>query len=623
MSSYEINSIGDLLANPEELAKDIAFLRALRNLKATTLAGDVPIIRDPTNGNAFLDLRQIAPTTGQTSQPIVPDPSGQAGNVLLTDGSNAYWGDLPEIIDWKKRVAANNGTLTANSAGIARRIVVNLHSKSYYSKIKWLWPLLGANLNAAIVPLIDRIGAGVPVNNNFVDADFSEALGLQGDGNVKYLETNIHASSLGSNANGGIGWWEGNVITGTGHDVPMGYQYNPGPGTDSYAFVLGSSKTEFQWNQDLAANNVIANVAAVSAHYYGQRSSATSRVLYKDAAQLANSTASDAAAAQGNGTFIVMGDNPNNVQTGGVYCWGGRCAVAYMTDGTLTADEITDLDSVLRSNLINALGRGSVSVTDNWKARLLSNGGTLTANSYSIASALVAQMQTRSYYSKIVYLLPFLGGNMKAAIVPLIDLRGVPLPKITGFVDGDFSETTGLQGNGTSKYLSTFLSPSSLNPTDGDKGNGGIGWWESHFTGAGNSEPLGSYASGGSERYVLDLRSTREFVCWGSTSGLADGGVAASNGNYYGQRSAANLRALYKGGTKLATNTSSLSLTDNKELMDVCGSNDYSGSAFVHTPYPGRGAVAYMTTGMLSDSEVTDLHNDLNTYLIAATGRPS
>jgi hypothetical protein len=50
-----------------------------------------------------------------------------------------------------------------------------------------------------------------------------------------------------------------------------------------------------------------------------------------------------------------------------------------------------------------------------------------------------------------------LGIGINAARVPLIDVLNIGAATNTGFADSDFSQTTGLQGNGSSKYLDYFL----------------------------------------------------------------------------------------------------------------------------------------------------------------------
>jgi hypothetical protein len=253
-----------------------------------------------------------------------------------------------------------------------------------------------------------------------------------------------------------------------------------------------------------------------------------------------------------------------------------------------------------------------------WRDRATAAGGTFGADSVEIADELIKAIKAESFNSKIVYLLPFLGANLATARVPLRDTLGVGIASNSNFVDADFSESTGLQGNGTTKYLNSLITPTQLGTTD----NGGLGWWERDFTGTGNSEPMGAYKASTSpdERFCLDLRPAQEAFHWGAIAGGAASGAAAGNKHYYGQRSGASNRELFIDGASAGTDTDTPTVDGSGDLtIKVCGS--HVGTAGGVLPWPGLGAVAYMTDGTLTAGEVATLHTLLTTYLITPTGR--
>jgi hypothetical protein len=252
-----------------------------------------------------------------------------------------------------------------------------------------------------------------------------------------------------------------------------------------------------------------------------------------------------------------------------------------------------------------------------WASRVKTNGAGFESNSMVIASNLLKVLQTRSYFSKIKYLLPLLGRGIGAARVPLIDVLNVGSATSTAFVDADFSQSTGLQGNGSTKYLDSLIKPSQI----GTSSNGGLGYWENNINLTGNVQPMGTYkADDGVLRFVLDLRTTRESFRWGNAANEANSGASAANGHYYGQRIASNSRAIYENGVSIATNTTNdaNAAASNANIIIVgCG------EAPTVAPWPGRCAVAYMTDGTLSASEISDLDALLRSYLFAPTGRPT
>jgi len=248
-----------------------------------------------------------------------------------------------------------------------------------------------------------------------------------------------------------------------------------------------------------------------------------------------------------------------------------------------------------------------------WIRRVSNNGGTMAVDSISIATDLMAQLEAASYYSKIIYLLPLLGSNFAAAQVPLIDVVNAGIPVNHNFNNGDFSQATGLQGDGSTKILDTNIKPSQL----GISSNGGMGWWEGNWSGSSNSEPIGCYNSGSSQRYVLDLRSSVWFFPWGAPGNNAAEATSAGNHHYYGNRSSSTDRRIFKDGALIQTNSTSDTASGVGDTnIAIMGSYEPSS-----TPYQGRCKVAYLTDGTLSDADAAAFHTLLDTYLITPTGR--
>ena len=249
-----------------------------------------------------------------------------------------------------------------------------------------------------------------------------------------------------------------------------------------------------------------------------------------------------------------------------------------------------------------------------WKALVQSSGGGFQWNSVAIANNFVKKIKTKSYYSKIIYLNAMLGTGIGAAIVPLIDkLRAGPATN-SGFVDADFNQAFGLQGNGA-KILNTNILPSSL----GASNNGGLGHWENNFTGSGDVEPIGCYNNNGSNRFVLDLRPTIRTFRWGLPGNGAGDATAGDNAHWYGQRSSATSRELFRNAVSIGTNTTSdVTSQTNDSYIHLVGSYENIGQY----PWPGRCGLAYMTDGTLTSNEVSDFNLILRAYLIGPTGKP-
>ncbi len=293
--------------------------------------------------------------------------------------------------------------------------------------------------------------------------------------------------------------------------------------------------------------------------------------------------------------------------------------MGYISHSNLTLPSITALRR-RRDQLYRREAEQGIDIeVQQWRTAIVNQSGYLDRDSLRLANNLMAQLQGQSYRSKIVFLLPLLGRNTlnatRSFCVPLIDTIGTHITSAVSLVDADFSESTGLQGDGSGKRIDLSIKPSQL----GSGSNGGLGFWENNidFTGSG-TEVIGCYGDAGSSRFVLDLRSTRKFFSWGSPGNLAGPLTASTNGHYYGQRSSATSRELFFNGSSIGTDTTSDAAAGvSDSIIQIMGCNENGPQTF----WKGRCAVAYLTDGTLTSGEVADFHTLLQTYLITPTGR--
>lgn len=254
-----------------------------------------------------------------------------------------------------------------------------------------------------------------------------------------------------------------------------------------------------------------------------------------------------------------------------------------------------------------------------WSARVNTAGGGFEWNSIGIANQFIRAIKDKSYFNKIVYLLPMLGRGINAARIPLIDQLNAGGATNVSFVDADFNQSTGLQGNGTTKYLNTLIKPSQL----GSSSNGGLGYWENNITFGGNSEAMGTYNSAGDQRYVIDLRVGHRFFSWGSPSNAADRATGAINGHYYGIRSSATRRDLYLNGSfDVSSVVNDTASGVANQVIFIVGALEVAGVTPTPAPWPGRCALAYMTDGTFTANEIYDFDSIIRAYLMGPTGKP-
>lgn len=336
-------SYADLLRNPEMMRDALRFIRQMRNIDVIQNGGNIKRIQvTPKSLNAFLDLRDNVESGIGTSPPPF-NPTDLCAETAV----------------WKARAIAAGGTFHTNSISICHGLCVAIAGKAYKPKIVSLYPFLGSNLATARVPLIDQPNAGIAGNTNFVEADYSQTMGLQGDGSTKYLDTGVKPGDLGSGDNGGLGWWELG-FTGVGNAEPMGaYKANNSP-DNRFSIDLRTTSRAFQWGT-IAIAGAGESAPAENLHYYGQCSGASERTFWATGTLRGTNTAAATFDGIGDQSIILCGCDTGTIH--GVEPWPGRVGVAYMTDGTMAADEIADFHTLLSTYLMIPTGRAAGSTT--------------------------------------------------------------------------------------------------------------------------------------------------------------------------------------------------------------------------------------------------------------------
>lgn len=260
-------------------------------------------------------------------------------------------------------------------------------------------------------------------------------------------------------------------------------------------------------------------------------------------------------------------------------------------------------------------------LTAAWLAAVAANSGTLTANSETIISALASALSDLSCYEHILYMAPLCGGNLAAAVVPLIDRPGIGLMANVGLPAGSYAEATGVTGTGDGRFDLTCY-PGEIVST-----YGGIGLWYGMraFSGLSPNIPFAAYHSSGNASTGLFLYPDSEnFFSYGATPRAAGRGTyratASSAGDYYGQdASPSSALGFYKNGSALTgLSTASLARYDYQELkLGLMGCSNGSGSWYSQD----RCGCAMITDGHLSAAQIAEIAAALNGYLYTPTGR--
>lgn len=107
------------------------------------------------------------------------------------------------------------------------------------------------------------------------------------------------------------------------------------------------------------------------------------------------------------------------------------------------------------------LRAGGLAIVDSdaaaWAAAVVVAGGTYSPTTLTAVSAFVTLAKASGYWTKLNRINLFCGDQLAAALVPLKAGSGSATETNVNFVGGDYTEATGITGNGSTKYLDTGL----------------------------------------------------------------------------------------------------------------------------------------------------------------------
>lgn len=318
-------TLTDLVRDPEKFRKAMTLLETLERAEVVANNGKrIPLKVSETN--ALFDLRDV-----QNQAPVTEEPA----NFLH-----------PETALWKARAEANLGTFSENSVDIADALIRAINAATFNSKIVWLLPMLGANNKAACIPLRDTLNKGIagwadsPVTYAENQGFYQSALGVA-------IDTDIKVSDLTAGSDTwGIGYWE-RGWTANAPDLAF-IAYNS-DGNAQGGLQMQPAGVNF-YSATETFNRYVYGATSQNAHHYGQAQVGTLSI-FADGAM----TASSSSLAITDPAFTERALKIHTSEYG--FTYKGRCAVAYLTDGTLTAAEIAALHSLLNTYLIAPTGR--------------------------------------------------------------------------------------------------------------------------------------------------------------------------------------------------------------------------------------------------------------------------
>jgi len=197
-----------------------------------------------------------------------------------------------------------------------------------------------------------------------------------------------------------------------------------------------------------------------------------------------------------------------------------------------------------------------------WRSAVVANGGTVSASTLTAVSKFCGSIDAAGIRDRFVRLNLICGDSLSAALVPLFrgqSRTGTQLGNATdtnnNFVSGDYTQATGLQGNGSTKYLDTGVSASNLNRNSTHLGVYGTNLNDAS---AGFGSLAGARDAGANNLLQLDgKRSVAANAYFSSAANnvFVTGSPVASSGHVIGVSSSATDLSVYVAGSSTGITT--------------------------------------------------------------------
>lgn len=130
-------------------------------------------------------------------------------------------------------------------------------------------------------------------------------------------------------------------------------------------------------------------------------------------------------------------------------------------------------------------------------ARVVTNGGTIGTTAKNAVNDFVLAAKANGYWSKLTRINLIVGDQLAAALTPLKVGGGSDPETNNNFVSGDYTQSTGLTGNGSTKWLNTGLAMASYT-------NAHMAVYAGGLETSGDTASMGEYAGSGASGMILN-----------------------------------------------------------------------------------------------------------------------
>jgi hypothetical protein len=298
----------------------------------------------------------------------------------------------------------------------------------------------------------------------------------------------------------------------------------------------------------------------------------------------------------------------------GAYSFVGDAAQVLVYDRVLTTAERQRVERYLSAQwAISLPPQVSNADAQDWINRVYANGGTVSTATAGAVNTLCDSLESASLRDRFYRLNIFAGSNLNAALVPLYrgpSLGGTQYGGATDtnvgglFVTANFSESGGLVGDGSTKYLKTGLASNQL--AGGLTGHAAI--WRGTGTVASTRIALGG-SDNDADDFEIQERTASTHGAWGKTT-FVGSTPANVSGLKMVNRSSSTRVDLYSNGSSIANSTASVVVAPHANEFYVFGGNR-NGTLTLPVAFP---VFAYSLGVSMDATQATNYYNALAAF---------
>lgn len=520
--------------------------------------------------------------------------------------------------DWEMRVVANGGAQpSANTVVAMETLRLGCIAAGLTNKIHSLCVFVPDSLIAATTPLFKHFGSDPWTNNNFLSGDLT-VNGLKGNGTTKSLDTGVKSKDVQIPANSAtIGITVLVTESSSNAQCVVIGQQQADDNRPLLLSVSSSGSTLAQYTSTTVANQNLTNdfgrVGYVSANRYVDGGN-TNISIYV-ASPLESHKTLDTKVSEGNQAVATLTDDTISIFA---YKHGGTnsgwapltMSLAMVHDGFTAAESAAFWTLALACR--QTLGGGTGDNIHDYNRKIVAFGGAAISTTTSNAlRTFYSGLDSDAVLYRIVSGNVMLSDNLTAARTPVIWKAGSEIWGNVNFAASNLS-TAGLTGDGTSKYLTTGVTPSTVLWASYGLNNAGLSILRS--AGGAGGVDIGSHqAASAGYSYMATGEAGGSYYAWRNVTVNTDyvvaGGIA-TNGFFSGNRTAVNSITLYNA----STNTAFQTLTNGTgSHAGVIGTQPFFAFAFNLNATPGIYSARTLsfigiTTGLTS-TQSSNLYN--------------